>query len=423
MKKRPVRRALSYVVGLAAVAGALAWAFWPRPVPVDVAAVARGPMRVTVDEDGRTRIKERYEVSSPLAGRLLRIRLEPGDGVAAGSTVVASIEPTDPAMLDARARAEAEARLGAASAAREQAVPRLERARTEYQFAATDLRRVRKSFETRTATGRELDAAEEKERTTNLELRAAEFAVRIADFERDLALAALKHTRPGGAPPESARPGDARADAGNGRAAPADDAAARFEIHSPIDGRVLRVFQESSTVVTPGTRLLEVGDPADLEVEIDVLSRDAVRVRPGTRVVLEDWGGGDPLTARVRVVEPAAFTKVSSLGVEEQRVYVVADFVDPPERRTTLGDAYRVEARIVVWEADDVLKVPAGALVRQGDDWAVFRLAGGRVEMCPVTLGQRNATEAQVLGGVAEGDSVIQYPSDRVRVGVRAVAR
>jgi len=175
--------------------------------------------------------------------------------------------------------------------------------------------------------------------------------------------------------------------------------------------------------VTPGTRLLEVGDPADLEVEIDVLSRDAVRIPPGAKVLLEDWGGGEPLTARVRVVEPAAFTKVSSLGVEEQRVYVVADFVDPPENRPALGDAYRVEARIVVWEADNVLKVPSGALVRDGERWAVFAVAGGRVELRPLRIGQRNATEAQVLEGLAEGEQVIQYPSDRIRPGIRAAAR
>src|SRR5688572_29209130 len=386
MKPQRTSRFAMYAVSLAVVAAALAWAFWPRPIPVDVAAVVRGPMRLTVDEDGRTRIKEQYVVSAPLAGRMSRIHLHPGDAVAAGRTVVAAIEPTDPALLDARARAEAEARLSAATSARDQAVPRLERARTAHDYAAADLRRVRKMFETRSGTGRELDAAEEKERATHHALRAAEFAVHIADFERDLAEAALKHASPatiraGGAP------------AGSDATGCDGDTAARFEIRSPIEGRVLRVFQESSTVVTPGSRLLEVGDPADLEVEIDVLSRDAVRIRPGTKVILEDWGGGEPLTARVRVVEPAAFTKVSSLGVEEQRVYVVADFIDPPGQRAALGDAYRVEARIVVWEADDLLKVPTGALLRHGDEWGVFTLGGGRVALRTIQVGQRNDSE------------------------------
>jgi HlyD family secretion protein len=368
-------------------------------------------MRVTVDEDGRTRIRERYVVSAPLAGRLPRIQLHPGDEVTSGRTVVAAIEPTDPGLLDARARAEAEARLGAAAAAREEALPNLERARAAHDYAAADLRRVRQTFENHTATGRELDAAEEKERRTHQELKAAEFAVRVAEFERDLAQAALNYTQPGDR---------ARADAGESQCPPDH---AGFEIQSPVGGRVLRVFQESATVVRPGDRLLEVGDPADLEVEVDVLSRDAVRIRPGTRLFLEDWGGGEPLAARVRVVEPAAFTKVSSLGVEEQRVYVVADFVDPPEKRATLGDAYRVEARIVVWAADDVLKVPAGALVRDGDGWAVFTVAAGRVRLRRVEVGQRNATDAEVLGGLVEGDQVIPYPSDQIRPGLRVVTR
>lgn len=414
MKRQRSRGKAAFAIGVAALAASLAWAFWPRPVPVDVAAVARGPMRVTVDEDGRTRIRERYVVSAPLAGRLGRIQLDPGDAVAAGRTVVAVIEPTDPGLLDARARAEAEARLGAADAARQQAVPNLERARTAHNYAAADLRRVRQMFEKRSGTERELAAAEEKERTTQQDLRAAEFALRIAEFERELAQAALEHTR---------ADAGARADIAEGGGGPASVGAVRFEIQSPIQGQVLRVFQESSTVVTPGTRLLEVGDPADLEIEVDVLSRDAVRIRPGTKVVLEDWGGPAPLTARVRVVEPAAFTKVSSLGVEEQRVYVVAEFVDPPERRAAVGDAYRVEARIVVWESDDVLKVPAGALVRHGDGWAVFAVAGGRVQLRAVKIGQRNATEAQVLDGLAEGDRVIPYPSDRIRDALRVVQR
>ena len=395
------RRRLGYALATGAMAALVGWAFVPRPVPVDVGTVTRGSMIVTVEEDGRTRIKERYVVSAPLAGRLLRIELHPGDHVEAGKTVIAAIEPSDPSLLDARARAEAEARLGAAKAALDQAGPNLERARTAHSFAASELRRVSKAFENRAATRAELDAVDQKERSTHEEMRAAQFALRIAEFERNLAQAALSHGGEGGGT--------------GGRL--------RFEITSPITGRVLRRFQESATVVSPGSQLVEMGDPADLEVEIDVLSRDAVRINPGNRVLLEDWGGGAPLTARVRLVEPAAFTKVSSLGVEEQRVYVVADFVDPPEKRTTLGDAYRVEAKIIVWESDRVLKVPAGALLRLGDEWAVFTLARGRVEVRPVTLGRRNATEAEVVTGLAAGDTVVQYPSDRIRAGIRAEPR
>jgi HlyD family secretion protein len=401
MNWKRARHRFAYVLGGGALAALLAWSFVPRPVPVEVAAVVRGPMRVTVDEDGRTRIKDRYVLSAPLAGRLLRIELHPGDPVEAGRTVIAAIEPSDPSLLDARSRDEAEARLGAAGAALEQAGPNVERARTAHRFAASELQRIRQMFEKGAATRAEIDNAEQRERITYEELRAAEFALRIAAFEKDLAAAALRHSGAGAATTQPLR----------------------FEIRSPIAGRVLRRFEESATVVSPGTRLVEVGDPADLEVEIDVLSRDAVRIGPGDRVLLEDWGGGAPLTARVRVVEPAAFMKVSSLGVEEQRVYVVADFLDPPDRRRGLGDAYRVEARIVVWESDDVLKVPAGALVRQGDGWAVFVLAAGRAQLRDVKIGQRNATEAEVLEGLAAGEQVLPYPSDRIRNGLRVVAR
>jgi HlyD family secretion protein len=404
MNGKRIRRRLSSLLIAVALAAALVWAFVPRPVAVDVASVTRGPMAVTVDEDGRTRIKERYVVSAPLAGRLLRIELHPGDPVDAGKTVIAAIEPPDPSLLDVRARAEAEARLGAARTAVDQAGPTLERARTNHRFAASELLRIRKAFEQGAATRAEFDAAEQKERTTHEDLRGAEFALRIAEFERNLAQAALTHADP--------------AAGGDGGARPL-----RFEIRSPISGRVLRRFQESATVVSPGSQLVEVGDPADLEVEVDVLSRDAVRIKAGDRVLLDDWGGGAPLTARVRLVEPAAFTKVSSLGVEEQRVYVVADFVDPPESRPTLGDAYRVDARIVVWESDDVLRVPAGAVLRHGEAWAVFALVGGRVALRPVTLGQRNAAEAEVINGLAAGDLVVLYPSDRIRDGIRAVPR
>ena len=197
----------------------------------------------------------------------------------------------------------------------------------------------------------------------------------------------------------------------------------RLEILAPVSGQVLRVFQESETVVSPGARLLEVGNPIDLEAEIDVLSADAVKVRPGDRVILEHWGGGEPLAGRVRVVEPSAFTKVSALGVEEQRVYVIVDFVDPPEKRSNLGDAYRVEARIVVWESADVLKVPAGALFRRGTQSAPYAVVRGRAEEGVVRIGNRNDTEAEVLDGLSEGERVVLYPGDRVMPGVRVASR
>jgi HlyD family secretion protein len=381
---------------LLALAAGLVYAFLPRAVRVDVMTVTRGTLQVTVNEDGRTRIKERYIVSTPLGGRLLRVELKAGDAVEAGKTLLTAIEPTEPELLDPRTRAQAEARVKSAEAVRNQAVPLLERARTAHEFAHTELERARRLYQEETLSRQELDNAEQKERTTAEELKSAQFAVQIADYELELAKAALLRTATGGS--------------GNSNSW-------HFPILSPISGRVLRVFQESSAVVPAGERLLELGDPADLEVEIDVLSADAVKIKPGAKVFLEQWGGDAPLLGRVRLVEPSGFLKISALGVEEQRVNVIVDFTDPLEKRPTLGDAFRVEARIVIWESDNVLKLPAGALFRDGDDWAVFVVAEGRAELQRVKIGQRNDLEAEVADGLASGARVIVHPSDRVRDG------
>jgi HlyD family secretion protein len=396
-----LRKLLLAAVGVAALA-LVVYAFLPKPVDVDVATVRRGPLQVTVDREGKTRIRERYVVSAPLTGRLQRVELEPGDPVAAGRTIVASLEPPDPTFLDERTRAQAEARVKAATATKKQAGPNLERARAAHNFARTELERATRMRSDRTLSPQEHEAAIHRERVALEELKSAQFGVQIADFELELAEAALLRTKP-------RSPGEAE----NGR----------FDIRSPIDGRVLRVLQESATVVNAGASLLELGDPNDLEIEIDVLSSDAVKVRPGAKVRLEHWGGDEPLPARVRLVEPAAFTKVSALGVEEQRVWVIADFDGPPEQRKTLGHAYRVEARIVVWEAEDLLLAPAGAFFRRGDDQAVYLVVGGRVEERVVRVGRSNGIDRQILGGLAEGDVVVVHPSDKVLPGVAVVPR
>jgi HlyD family secretion protein len=386
------------VVVLAVIAG-IVWSFVPGPVEVDLGRVTRGAMRVTVDEEGRTRVRERYVVSAPLGGRLRRIPLRAGDAITADDTAVAVVDPTDPTLLDARAVAEAEARVRAARAARERAGPDLERARAAHELAAKQLERARRLYATKVVSHQELDEAESRERIAAEELKAASFAGDIAQFELDVAEAALLRTRPGGAD------------------------ATGFEIRSPIAGRVLRVFEESETVVAAGTHLLEIADPTDLEVEIDVLSSDAVRIRPGARVLLEHWGGERPLTGRVRVVEPGGFTKVSALGVEEQRVNVIVDLLDPPDARPALGDGYRVDARIVVWEGEHVLEVPTGALFRHGEAWAVFVVRNGRARLETVEIGRQNASEAEVLGGLEEQDVVVLHPSDQVGDGVAIRAR
>lgn len=385
-----------------AIVAVLVYAFWPKPVAVDMAEVGRGPLMVTVDEDGKTRIKDRYVVSAPLAGRLARIQLDAGDEIKAGETLLAVIEPGDPELLDAREVAQAEARVKAAEVALTQAEPALEKAHAELDFAEANLARVEHLAAKGAVAKGELDEAQRLFRTRTEEYKAARFAVEIARFELAQAKAALIRSRP-----ESE----------------SEAVEWRFEIRAPISGQVLRVLQESSQFVQAGAELIEVGNPRDLEVEIDVLSSDAVKIAPGGLVLLEHWGGDKPLRAAVRVVEPSAFTKLSALGVEEQRVNVIADFIDPPEQRGTLGDAYRVDARIVVWQGSDVLQVPTAALFRRGDEWAVFRVERGYAMLRRVEIGHRNALAAEVVSGIEAGDGVIVYPGDRISDGTGVVAR
>jgi HlyD family secretion protein len=395
-----LQRLFLVVCGLAVVA-ALAYAFMPQPIAVDVAMVSRGPLQVTVEEDGKTRIKERYVISAPLAGNMRRIELREGDMVSRGETLVATIEPHDPDLLDAREVAEREAKVKSAEAALRLEESTREKAEAALNFAEAELGRIQRAHQSKAASRSELDDANLLYRTRAEEYRGAAFSEEIAQFELDLARAALIRTRPS----EANAP-----------------AAWEVEIRSPIDGQVLRVFQESAAMVTAGTQLLEVGDPADLELEIDVLSQDAVRIRQGAKVIVDDWGGDAPLPGTVRVVEPSGFTKISALGVEEQRVNVIADLNEPRPRRAALGDGYRVEARIVVWEGRDVLKVPASALFRRQGKWAVFRADGRRAVLQDVEIGRQGNLEAEVLRGLQEGDRVIIYPSDKIHDGVAVIS-
>jgi HlyD family secretion protein len=324
----------------------------------------------------------------------------PGRCRAAGGTLLATIEPNEPEILDDRALAQAEARVRAAEAVWNRVEPAVERARIEWEHAEAEWTRFLKLAETASVPAQQVDEAEMIYRARQQDLRSAQLAQDIARFEWDLAKAALLRATPSEVDSPTPR---------------------RFDIHSPIDGWVLRVLERSETVVQSGTPLLELGDVQDLEVEVDVLSADAVKISPGTRAFLERWGGDRPLDATVRLVEPAAFTKISALGVEEQRVNVILDLQEPPDQRAQLGDAFRVEARIVIWEAEDVLQVPTGALFRQRNDWAVFLIEENRAVLRIVEVGRRNSLSAQILAGLEEGDRVIMHPS--VDGGRRTVAR
>ncbi len=360
--------------------------FIPRPIPVETTRVTQGQLRATVNEEGKTRIQQRYVVSAPVAGHLRRIPFKAGADVVAGKTVVAVIDPVSPAMLDARNRALAEAR-------RDTAAANLDKAREAQRFAASELRRLEKLLAEKSASQQELENAQWRETSAAKDLITAESALREAETElKEFAVS------------------DGSATSGS---------RAPVAVTSPTSGRVLHVFEASSRVVPAGLPLLDLGDPADLEAVIEVLSRDGAAILPGAKVELEQWGGGEALAARVRLVEPAAFLKVSALGVEEQRVNVVVDIVTPYEQRRNLGDNFRVEARIVVWEADHALKVPAGALFRRGQNWAAFVLIGGRAELRRVTVGRSSGSEMQILDGLKAGEEVILYPGDRVKAGQR----
>ena len=372
---------------------------WPKPVPVEVGTVTRGNLVVTVDEEGMTRVRNRYVVSAPVAGQLRRIEWKPGAIVEAGKTVLAVMEASGADFLDVRSQAQAEARVRAAAAAREGANAQRERARAAAKLYGEELARLKQLFAEKVLSAQEYDMAQMRAATATQDERAAEFAVQVAEFELQQAEAVL--TR-----------GTAEASA---KADP-------LVITSPVNGRVLKVYQESARVVTGGLPLLEIGDPTDLEVRVEVLSRDGVAVQPGARVILEQWGGSEPLTARVRLVEPSAFTKISALGVEEQRVYVIADFTDPLERRGTLGDNFRVEARIVTWEGTNVLRAPAGALFQRGTSWRAFVFEKGRAQLRDVKVGRTNGLETEILDGLRENDRVVVYPGDKVADGTRVEA-
>ena len=421
-------RYLVMLLIVAAGVAALVWAFIPDPIGVDVAEIAKGRLLVTVDEDGKTRIRERYIVSTPLTGRLLRIELDPGDPVEKDKTLLATIEPRDPELLDPRTFALAEARVRAYEAALEKTIPLIEQARERQAYAERELKRARELKQRNAISQSQFDETILQDRLAAEQLRSARTAQDIARFELEQAQAALLRSRPDGPGRDDPHGEATDADANSGtdsrqeEAKTADDEWT-YRIYAPISGRVLQVFQESTAVVTAGMHLLELGEPADLEIVVDVLSQDAVAIESDDRVLLEHWGGEQPLEGRVRLVEPAAFTKISTLGVEEQRVNVIIDLVDPAAERTALGDGFRVEARIVTWETDDALKVPTSALFRYGDDWAVFRINVDRAERTIVTLGNRNGLEANVTSGLAAGDRVIVHPSDSVRDGVRVAER
>lgn len=370
----------------------------PKPVEVETGTVIRGPLTVTVLEEGKTRIRNRYIISPPIAGYLKRIPLRAGDPVVQGETVVATIEASPATFLDPRARAQAEAAVQSAEAARMQRNEQVSSASAELDLARKELARAATLRQKGAISVQEHDAATNRVDMLSNQLGSAQFAAKVAEFELQQAKAALLQYEDDGKP--TGKP---------------------LEIRAPVSGYVLNVIEESARSVTPGLPLMEIGDPIDLEAEIELLSSDAVGVKPGASVKIEQWGGDQPLEGRVILVEPGGFMKVSALGVEEQRVKVRVNFTNLPEGK--LGDRYRVEARIETWHDDNVLQLPTGALFRRGNTWMTFVIEGGKARAREVEIGPNNGLSAVVKKGLTEGEIVILHPSDAIANGTAVRAR
>lgn len=385
-----LRRLVLIIILLSAAAG-LTWAFWPRPLIVETEVIQSRDITVEVEEEGKSRIREVFTVSAPITGQMLRNNLHPGDKVVKDDTVVVSIRPAAPGLLDARLKRVAEAAAASARASVGLAQAEVKQAEAQLTFTRTELERAERLSQQGTISDRALDKARLDVATAAAALDSAKASLTVRERELQRAEAALIENEASGGP-------------------------CCTEIKAPVTGRILRVLTESEKVVQAGTPLIEIGDPSDIEIVAEVLSRDAVEIRPGAAAVIGNWGG-PPLEATVRRVDPSAITKVSALGIEEQRVPVILDLADAPQVEQ-LGDGFRVVARITVWEGKGLAAVPVAALFRQGGDWAVYTVANGRAELRPVQLGRRNATFAEVTAGLAAGDTVIIHPSDQMADGV-----
>lgn len=387
-------RRLAWWIAGAAVIAATAWiTLVPEPLEIDVAEATRGPLEVTVDQQGEVRVHDRYVIAAPVAGKLVRVNLHEGDPVAAGQTVVT----LEPAPLDPRAREEAIARLAVARAVVKEAQHRVSQAAASLALAKRERERFELLVAERFVSSEAAEKARTAEQTAFAELDAARSREAAARQEQKVTEATLLSV--------PVRDGGVKR---------------RVNLESPVAGKVLRVLERSERTVAAGTQVMIIGDPARYEIVADVLSTDAVKIEPGALVRLVEWGGDKSLDARVRLVEPYAFTKVSALGIEEKRVNVV---MDPVDSLGPLGDGYRVEARIVIWSAPDALQVPAAAIFRSGAGWAVFRVEDGRAQKWQVRIGQRNPFAVQILEGLVAGDRVIKYPGNQVEDGTRVRAR
>ena len=387
-------------IGVAMTLALLAWAFMPQPLEVEVASVSQGRFERAVQEDGKTRLRERYVVSTPLTGRITRLHLNQGDPVAANASV-ATLWPLNPTLLDERARAEQGARIGAVEASVARARANVERALASLEQARVELRRNEALARQGFISPNQNETGQLSVRLREKELESARQEENAARHELELARIALKQFSDAG-PDRQQRP---------------------YEIKAPVAGKVLKLLLQSEGMVLAGTPLLELGDPAQLEVVADILTEDAAQITPGTAVQLSNWGGADVLEGRVRLIEPGAFTKVSALGVEEQRVNVVIDFTSPAEKWRSLGDGFKVDVRILVQVVDKAVKLPVSALFPLGARWGLFVMEQGRARRREIDVAARNGVEAWVGSGLASGTQVIVYPDSKLQDGDRIKER
>ena len=404
-----IKRAGGALAGGLVIAGVL-WFAWPRPIAVDIAAVTKGPMEVTIDDEGKTRVRHVYIVSAPIAGKVLRIShpagnprmsLHVGDQVIVDETVVAIMQPMMPSFIDIRSREEIQAAVAAADAAVTFAEAEIRRIEAALEFSQDELKRAQALSRTGTISSRALEKAKLDVATNEAGLASARAQLGVRRSER--ASVAARLIDPSSVPAKTS-------------------STCCVQIRAPVNGRVLKIVQDSEAVVPAGAPLLEIGDLLDLEVVADLLSTDAVQIRPGSPVQIDGWGGST-IQGRVTRVDPAGFVKVSALGIEEQRVRTTIDFAGGPEEWSRLGHDYRVIVHVTTWKADDALTVPVGSLFRRDNDWAVFAVKSGRVRATLVRIGHRNAQLAEVLSGLSPGDRVVLHPSDRVKDGAAVAQR
>lgn len=397
-----VRRMLSWAPVAIILVAALFWLFRPQSVAVDLSEVRQAALQVTISDEGEARVRDVFIVSAPVTGLMRRVQLEAGDRVTANETVIARLEPSVPMFLDERAVAEARAGVDAANAATKFAQAQLRRAEAERDFAESEFERMRALASRQSVSLNDLDSAQRRAKTAVAAVAEAAASLRMRESEHAQARARLLN-------PSRAR-----------KAAEDCDCVL---VYSPISGSVLRVLQESEGILAAGMSIVEIGDPANMEIQVDLLSEEAVRVRAGQRVLVQGWGGSGTLAAVVRRVEPFARTKVSALGIEEQRVNVRINLTEPRERWRRLGHGYRVQPSIVVWETNNAVQVPQSALFRDGEHWAVFTVEAGVARLRRVAVGQRNDTHVQILSGVEPGERIVLHPSDRIVDGARLVDR